>query len=584
MLSHLYDESKEEITDNIRTRFLLAQLLMDSFRDKLIIRDVKFALQKLPQGSDAYDVAYSAAMERIFAQGGGSSKMAKKILAWILCAHRPLSTLELLHALAVEPGDNEIDEDNILETEQLLTICAGLVTIDEQSDNVRFVHYTTQEYLQRNQQMWLLHAEFEIARSCTAYLSIDGLTVGPCPSQEDYEHRLEEFALLGYAAVYWGQHLHQLMKISFVYLSDEIFAEALSLLLDTNRVSAMSQVLFMSERSICSRVAVREEGQGFSGIHWTGKFGLLPLLEQWIHKRYEMDQRDLSGRTPLSWAAENGHEATAKLLLDTGKVDINSKDKYGRTPLSWAAANGEEVTLKQLLDTGKVDVDSKDNYGQIPLTWAAKNGHRTIAMSLIEKTSTHDLAEAARVADKNEAVELTFIQRLPDCGPDVFGRTPYMWAALGGHISLIQSHWPSYFPTSCSALAKKDNLRLSLIHFFAIGNCAEGVGLILDVGSNVNDTDSQAWTPLHWAAYFGHGDVADVLLRRNADTSPVDSKGWTPYELSIFVGDSVMAQSLKDSAKALCSIDFQKAQPLRGQCDACGRVSHAQILCTQHTY
>jgi hypothetical protein len=117
MLSHLYDESKEEITDNIRTRFLLAQLLMDSFRDKLIIRDVKFALQKLPQGSDAYDVAYSAAMERIFAQGGGSSKMAKKILAWILCAHRPLSTLELLHALAVEPGDNEIDEDNILETE-----------------------------------------------------------------------------------------------------------------------------------------------------------------------------------------------------------------------------------------------------------------------------------------------------------------------------------------------------------------------------------------------------------------------------------------------------------------------------------
>jgi hypothetical protein len=46
--------------------------------------------------------------------------MAKKILAWILCAHRPLSTLELLHALSVEPGDTVIDEDNILEAEQLL--------------------------------------------------------------------------------------------------------------------------------------------------------------------------------------------------------------------------------------------------------------------------------------------------------------------------------------------------------------------------------------------------------------------------------------------------------------------------------
>jgi hypothetical protein len=150
MLNHSDKRPEKEITDDTRTRFLLAQLLMDSFRDKLTIRDVKSALQKLPQGSDAYDVAYHAAMERIFAQGEGSSKMAKKILAWILCARRPLSTLELLHALAVEPGDNEVDEDNILETEQLLTICAGLVTIDEQSDNVRFIHYTTQEYLQRH--------------------------------------------------------------------------------------------------------------------------------------------------------------------------------------------------------------------------------------------------------------------------------------------------------------------------------------------------------------------------------------------------------------------------------------------------
>jgi hypothetical protein len=71
MLNHFYDESEKEITDNLRTRFLLAQLLMDSFRDKLTIRDMKSALQKLPQGSDAYDVAYSAAMERIFAQGEG---------------------------------------------------------------------------------------------------------------------------------------------------------------------------------------------------------------------------------------------------------------------------------------------------------------------------------------------------------------------------------------------------------------------------------------------------------------------------------------------------------------------------------
>jgi hypothetical protein len=272
MLNHFYDESEKEITDSLHIRFLLAQLLMNSFRDKLTVRDVESALRNLPHGSDAYDVAYHAVMERIFAQGEGSSKMAKKISAWILCAHRPLSTLELLHALAVEIGDTEIDEDNILEAEQLLTICAGLVTIDGQSDSVRFIHYTTQEYLQRNQQTWLPHAEIEIARSCTAYLSIDGLAVGPCSSQKDHERRLKKFALLGYASVYWGPHLNLLMGTGCVSALNEIATKALSLLLDTKRLSTISQVLFMSERWQLSSASVRKKGEVWQSLDskiWT---------------------------------------------------------------------------------------------------------------------------------------------------------------------------------------------------------------------------------------------------------------------------------------------------------------------------
>lgn len=193
--------------------------------------------------------------------------MAKKILAWILYARRPLRTLEILHALAVELGDTEIDEDNVLETEQLLTICAGLVTIDEQSDNVRFVHYTTQEYLQRNQKTWLPDANIEIARSRIAYLSINGLAVDPCSSQVDYEYRPREFVLLEYAAVYWSQHLNLLMRTGRVAAVNEIATEARSLLLDVKRLVTASQVLFMFERSLFSCKPVGEEGAGFLGSH-----------------------------------------------------------------------------------------------------------------------------------------------------------------------------------------------------------------------------------------------------------------------------------------------------------------------------
>jgi ankyrin repeat protein len=52
-----------------------------------------------------------------------------------------------------------------------------------------------------------------------------------------------------------------------------------------------------------------------------------------------------------------------KLLLDRN-ADVDSSDAYGRTPLSWAAANGHEAVVKLLLD--------KSNS---PLSYAAENGH-----------------------------------------------------------------------------------------------------------------------------------------------------------------------------------------------------------------
>ena len=52
-------------------------------------------------------------------------------------------------------------------------------------------------------------------------------------------------------------------------------------------------------------------------------------------------------------AAENGHEAVLKLLLEKDSVDLDSKDTfYGRTPLWWAATNGHEAVVKPLLEKG----------------------------------------------------------------------------------------------------------------------------------------------------------------------------------------------------------------------------------------
>ncbi|KAF2177265.1 ankyrin, partial [Zopfia rhizophila CBS 207.26] len=62
--------------------------------------------------------------------------------------------------------------------------------------------------------------------------------------------------------------------------------------------------------------------------------------------------------------------------------DLNSKDKHGRTPLYWAARDGHDAAVKLLLEKDGVNPDSKDIYGQTPLSIAARNGHKAIVKLL----------------------------------------------------------------------------------------------------------------------------------------------------------------------------------------------------------
>lgn len=88
-------------------------------------------------------------MERINGQKEGFQNLVIKVLAWIICIKKPLSTSELQHALAVKVGEAELDRGNLPQIEDIVSVCAGLVTIDEQSNIIRLVHYTTQDYFEQ---------------------------------------------------------------------------------------------------------------------------------------------------------------------------------------------------------------------------------------------------------------------------------------------------------------------------------------------------------------------------------------------------------------------------------------------------
>jgi hypothetical protein len=124
---------------------------MDSLINKTTPRAIRRALEKLSKRSDALDQAYQEAMKRIQGQGAGFHEFAKQVLSWITCAKRPLTTLELRHVFTVKVGDSELGEDNFQEIGEIVSVCAGLVTVNEENDIIRLIHYTTQEYFERTQ-------------------------------------------------------------------------------------------------------------------------------------------------------------------------------------------------------------------------------------------------------------------------------------------------------------------------------------------------------------------------------------------------------------------------------------------------
>jgi hypothetical protein len=309
-------------------------------------------------------------MKRIEEQVPGHRDLAKQILLWITCAKRPLTTVELRHALAIEVGAAEFGEDALPEIEDMVLVCVGLVTIDEQSEIIRLVHYTTQQYFDKNRGKWFSNAEADITATCATYLSFDVFEGGFCRTDEAYKERMRSNPFYDYSAHYWGNHARE---------SPTLCQEVIDFLESDAKVESSSQALMTEEWWMHSQNVPRQ----MTGLHLAAYFGIRDGM-QILTRRNIMDRRDSHGRTPLSWAAERGHEDIVKLLLGTGKVDIDSQDKNGRTPLSWAAQAGSGAIVKLLLDTGKVDVDAKDQSGRTPLSWAAKNGWCSTAKLLVE--------------------------------------------------------------------------------------------------------------------------------------------------------------------------------------------------------
>lgn len=179
-------------------RFLMAQLHISVLARQRTRNGILSALEQLPSELD--DV-YDSILDRIYSQNSDDANLAINILKWITYAKEPLQPTTLQHAVAIKHDSTDIDDGDLIDVEDLVSLCAGIVTVDRERGIIRLVHYTTQDYLENR----LPNAHADIAMTCLTYLGFDVLDE-PCKNRKALRERLARYELLSYAARYWAEH------------------------------------------------------------------------------------------------------------------------------------------------------------------------------------------------------------------------------------------------------------------------------------------------------------------------------------------------------------------------------------------
>jgi len=104
-------------------------------------------------------------MARMKEQPKSRMELGMSTIMWWLLAKR-LLVKELQHALAVKARDTVWDEEDIPTATVFLSACLGLVVVDKETTTVRLVHYSLQEYLQKNQEYYFPCGDSILSSAC----------------------------------------------------------------------------------------------------------------------------------------------------------------------------------------------------------------------------------------------------------------------------------------------------------------------------------------------------------------------------------------------------------------------------------
>jgi ankyrin repeat protein len=469
-------------------------------------RSVKSALKGLPKTlEESYDVVYKQMLDLDL----DARMTAENAVRWLLCAKRPLRSLEFMAALTVskvEEASPLPEEEPRSAIEELLDICCNLIVLDESLDTFRMAHLSVREYFEQKSDFDKITVNSLAAESCIdTLMASDGIDEG-----------FRDFKF--YATISWPEHCQE---ISSDGPQGALAAKMKLFLFENGEASTFfkqwvarihNEVHYWPDLKRAQRRKLEDSGTlpptpqfvassyglswilkemvkyksfdrdirvrcGDTGFNLASIWGYKSIVEEFLHAGADIDVPGNDGRTPLIIAAEHGHQDLVRFLISKG-ANINATWAQGRTPLHEAVHWGQYAIAKILLDNG-ADIARCDRHGVSPLITSVQRDRTFIPGVFYD-------GDATITPEKN------------DNGTGLFYSGEMMRLLVDHGVDLLS-------PANRTAL-----------HEAVRSSNASAVKIFVEAGVDVNYADSEDARPLDYALGVGLADAVGILLTHGA--------------------------------------------------------------------